>query len=112
MAGRTALTPELHRGELWWADVPGDKPRPVLVLTRERFIPVLAAVLVAPVTTTVRDIPTELSLGPEDGMPRPCAASFDNVFTLRRERFETRIGTLAEHRQAELCAAYRFAAGC
>lgn len=106
------MTPELHRGELWWADVPGDKVRPVVVVTRERFLPRLAAVLVAPVTTTVREIPTELPLGPEDGMPRRCAASFDNLFTLRRERFETRIATLGEPRLAELCAAYRFAAGC
>jgi len=50
---------------VWWADVPGDKRRPVLVLTRQRFIPRLHAVLVAPVTTTVRSIPTEVELGPE-----------------------------------------------
>ncbi len=106
------MTPELHRGELWWADVPGDKVRPVIVLTRERFLSRLEAVLVAPVTTTVRDIPTELPLGPEDGLPERCAASFDNLFTLRRERFEQPIATLAAHRHAELCAAYRFAAGC
>ena len=106
------LTPELHRGELWWAEVPGDKLRPVLVITRERFLERLESVLVAPVTSTVREIPTELSLGPEDGMPRPCAASFDNLFTLRRDRFETFIATLRSDRHAELCAAYRFAAGC
>ncbi len=106
------VTPELHRGDLWWADVPGDKVRPVLVLTRERFIPHLHAVLVAPVTTAVRGIPTELALGPDDGMPRSCAASFDNLFTLRRERLTERIATLGDHRDTELCAAYRFAAGC
>ena len=106
------LSPELHRGELWWANVPGDKLRPVLVLTRERFVSRLRSVLVAPVTTTVREIPTELPLGPEDGMPTLCAASFDNLFTLRRERFARFIAMLGEHREAELCAAYRFAAGC
>lgn len=106
------MTPQLHRGEVWWADVPGDKVRPVLVVTRERFLDRLTAVLVAPVTTTVRSIPTELALAPVDGLPRACAANFDNLFTLRRERFRDRITTLRPGRLTELCAAYRFAAGC
>jgi mRNA interferase MazF len=106
------VTPELHRGDIWWADVPGDTVRPVVVLTRERFVDRLNAVLVAPITTTVRDIPTELPLGTDDGMPRPCAANFDNLFTLRRERFQRFIASLGPHRHEELCTAYRFAAGC
>jgi mRNA interferase MazF len=69
------VTPDLHRGDIWWADVPGDKRRPVLVLTRERFIPRLTSVLVAPVTTAVRGIPTEVAMGPADGMPHTCAAT-------------------------------------
>jgi mRNA interferase MazF len=106
------MTPVLHRAELWWADVPGDKRRPVLVLTRERFVPRLTAVLVAPVTTHVRGIPTEVPLGADEGLPRPCAANFDNLFTLARSRFVERIGTLPESRLDEVCEAYRFAAGC
>lgn len=106
------MTPDLHRGDLWWADVPGDKVRPVLVLTRERFVSRLRAVLVAPVTTTVRDIPTELLLGTDDGFDRRCAANFDNAFTLARTRFEGFIAALGPDRLVELCAAYRFAAGC
>jgi len=101
-----------HRGELWWADVPGDKVRPVLVLTRERFIVRLQSVLVAPVTTRVRGIPTEVELAEEDGLPRACAANFDNVFTLRRERLQGRIALLPTARLDEVCRAYRFAAGC
>ncbi|MGQ0577244.1 MAG: type II toxin-antitoxin system PemK/MazF family toxin [Pseudonocardia sp.] len=101
-----------HRGEIWSADVPGDKVRPVLVLTRERFIPRLSAVLVAPVTTRVRDIPTEVALGEVDGMPRECAANFDNVFTLRRERLRERICVLPISRWPEVCRSYRFAVGC
>lgn len=69
-----------HRAEIWWADVPGDKVRPVLVLTRQPFIVRLNSVLVAPVTTRVRGIPTEVSLTEEDGLAHPCAANFDNVF--------------------------------
>ncbi|HUG87051.1 MAG TPA: type II toxin-antitoxin system PemK/MazF family toxin [Euzebya sp.] len=101
-----------HRGEVWWADVPGDKVRPVLVLTRERFIDRLRAVLVAPVTTTVRGIPTEVELGPGDGLPQRCAANFDNLFTLRRDRLRDRITQLRGEDLDRVCEAYRFAAGC
>lgn len=102
----------MHRGEIWWADVPGDKRRPVLILTRERFISRLTAVLVVPITTTVRGIPTEVSLGVPDGLPRDCAANFDNTFTLAVSRFGERITALSSVRLDEVCAAYRFAAGC
>lgn len=105
-------TPVPHRGEVWWADVPGDKVRPVLVLTRERFITRLHAVLVAPVTTRVRGIPTEVPLTESDGLPRDCAANFDNLFTLRRERLHERITIVASARLDEICCSYRFAAGC
>lgn len=101
-----------RRGEVWWADVPGDKVRPVLVLTRERFIERLHSVLVAPVTTRVRGIPTEVELTESDGLPRPCAANFDNVLTLRRDRLQSRIAALPATRVDEVCRAYRFAAGC
>lgn len=108
----SGVTIPAHRGDIWWADVPGDKRRPVLVLTRERFIPRLSALLVAPVTTNVRGIPTEVAMGPADGMPQACAANFDNTFTLARSRFAERITTLPSERLDEVCEAYRFAAGC
>jgi mRNA interferase MazF len=106
------LTAVLHRGDVWWADVPGDKVRPVVVLTRERFVERLTAVLVAPVTTTVRTIPTEVALGQKHGLSQECAANFDNVFTLQRSRFTRRIGRLPPEKLKEVCRAYRFAAGC
>lgn len=102
----------LHRGEVWWADIPGDKRRPVVILTRERFIPRLDSILVAPVTTSVRGIPTEVELSVADGMPRPCAANFDNVFTLRTDRFSEHITTLDPITLEAVCRAYRFAASC
>lgn len=104
--------PVPHRGEVWWADVPGDKTRPVLVLTRERFIVRLHSVLVAPVTTRVRGIPTEVELTEADGLPRPCAANLDNVFTLRRNRLQQRIAELPPARMDEVCRSFRFATGC
>lgn len=100
------------RADLWWADVPGDKLRPVLILTRERFIGPLNSVLVAPLTTTVRGIPTEVIFTAEDGLPRTCAANFDNIFTLRKEQLQEYIGEAGPARLDEICRAYRFAAGC
>ena len=102
----------MHRGEVWWAEVPQDKRRPVLILTREPFIARLRALLVAPLTTAIRRIPTEVELDGEDGLPRPCAVNFDNVFTIDRTLLLSRITSLEEHRMAEVCTAYRFAAGC
>lgn len=102
----------MHRGEVWWADVPGDKRRPVVILTRERFIPRLTSLLVAPITTSVRDVPTEVEFDTSDGMPTHCAASLDNIFTLSVDRFIAPVTTLSEAHMRRVCAAYRFAAGC
>lgn len=97
---------------MWWAEVPGDKARPVVILSRARFISRLNAVLVAPVTSTVRGIPTEVVLGADEGLEQHCAANFDNVFTLPRDRLKRLISRLGLDRTEELCRAYRFAAGC
>ncbi len=101
-----------HRGDVWWADVPGDTRRPVVVLTRERFVSRLASVIVAPVTTRIRGIPTEVRLETTDGLPRPCAANFDNVFTISRNRLRERITRLGDEQMTLACRAYRFAVGC
>jgi mRNA interferase MazF len=82
------------------------------VLTRDRFISRLDAVIVAPVTTNVRGIPTEVTLDEADGLPRRCAANFDHVFTLRRDRLEDRITRLQSDKLDLVCRAYRFAVGC
>lgn len=104
------MTP--HRGEVWWADIPGDKRRPVLILTRERFIQPLGALLVAPVTTRVRGIPTEVLLDEAGGLPRPCAADFDNLLTVPKSQLLARIARLSGEQMSEVCRAYRFAADC
>jgi mRNA interferase MazF len=62
-----------RQAEVWWAEVETMR-RPVLVVTRSEAIPVLNSIVVAPVTRTVRGIPTEVVLGPEDGLPVACAA--------------------------------------
>ncbi len=98
------------QGEIWWAETE-DKRRPVLVVTRTEAIPVLTWVVVAPVTRTVRAIPTEVALNAEEGLPAPCAASFDNLQPLRKTFLTTRIGDLGP-RRAEICGALASLADC
>jgi mRNA interferase MazF len=96
---------------VWWAEAE-DQRRPVLVCTRSEAIPVLAAIVVAPVTRTRRGITTEVSLGQEEGLPIECSASFDNLQTIPRGALTTRLGTLDPIRQRELCEALRAMSDC
>ena len=98
------------QGEIWWAEVE-DMRRPVLVVTRSEAVPVLTAIVVAPVTRTVRNIPTEIPLGREEGLPVACAASFDNLQRVRRTALSTRAGGLGP-RRLEVCKALRALADC
>jgi mRNA interferase MazF len=99
-----------RQGEIWWAEAE-DKRRPVLVVTRSEAIPVLTWVIVAPVTRTVRAIPTEVPVGPEEGLPVAAAASFDNLQPIRRSFLTRRVGALAEPRTA-ICRALSALADC
>jgi mRNA interferase MazF len=101
-----------QRGEIWWAEAQ-DKRRPVLVVTRSEAVEILTTIVVAPVTRTVRGIPSELSLGSNDGLAVDCAASFDNLLSVRwRGLLTSRAGSIGEHRSDEFCSAYRAAADC
>ncbi len=99
-----------HQGEVWWAEAQ-DKRRPVLVVTRSEAIPVLSWVVVAPVTRTVRGIPTEVGLGAEEGLDVRCVATFDNLQVVARWQLTTLIGSLGA-RTAELCRALAAMADC
>jgi mRNA interferase MazF len=101
-----------RRGEIWWAELEDAGRRPYLVLTRDAAIPVLNRVLAAPLTRTVRGIPTEVPLGPADGLPVECAASFDNLTTVPRSHLVERITRLPPAVLAEVCAALRAATAC
>jgi mRNA interferase MazF len=98
------------QGEIWWAEAE-DKRRPVLVVTRSEAIPVLTWVIVAPVTRTVRDIPTEIPVGPGEGLPVESAASFDNLQPIRRTFLTHRVGALS-HPRPEICRALSALADC
>jgi len=85
----------VKRGEIcWYMFQPPDKRRPVLILTRDSAIPVLNSVTIAPITSTIRGIPTELLLTEEDGLPGTCAANFDNLQTVPKKKIGPR---LAQH---------------
>ena len=107
-----ARAPAPRRGEVWWAELPGDKSRPVLVLTRDPMGAHLNSVVVAPVTTTIRGIASELRLGPEDGLPRVCAANFDYATSIRRAWLRRRMAKLSDERMGVACAALAFALAC
>lgn len=101
-----------RRGEVWWGEMEGIGRRPFLVMTRSAAIPVLHSVLAAPVTRTIRNIPTELLLGPEDGMPRTCAASFDNLRVVPKASLVERQCALDPIRIVGACHALRAAVDC
>jgi mRNA interferase MazF len=98
------------QGEIWWAEA-DDKRRPVLIVTRSEAIPVLTGIVVAPVTRTVRTIPTEIPLGGIEGLQTDCAASFDNLQRVRRSALTQRVGDLGL-RRGEICAALQALADC
>jgi mRNA interferase MazF len=103
---------ELRRGEVWWGEIEDVGRRPFLVMTRSAAIPVLQSVLAAPITRTVRGLPTELALGPDDGMPTECAASFDNLRVVPKAYLTERLCSLAPMRVIEACGALRTAVDC
>lgn len=86
--------------------------RPACILTRNAAIPVLRSLLVAPATRRIRRIPTEVLLGPEDGMPEECALSLDNVTIVPKALLVERIAALPAHRLEEVCRALQVATGC
>lgn len=99
-----------RQGEVWWAETE-DKRRPVLVVTRSEAIPVLAGIIVAPVSRTIRDIPTEIRLSDTEGLPVECVASFDNMQRIRRSALAERVGDLGPRRH-QICAALRALSDC
>lgn len=101
----------MRRGEIYWANLgPPAGRRPVLIVSRNAAVPVLAAVVVAPITRTVREIASEVSLGPDHGLPEECATNCDNLLTVPKDRFDHEpVGELGIQKVMELDRALRFA---
>lgn len=91
---------------------PPDKNRPVVVLTRDSAIAYLRTVTVAPITTTIRGVPSEVLLNEEDGMKTPCAVNLHNPVTVTQEKLGRRVAQLSSLRMHQICAALRFSLGC
>jgi mRNA interferase MazF len=89
-----------------------DKKRPVVVLTRDSAMPYLSAVTVAPITTAIRGMPSEVLLTEGDGMRTHCAVNLHNIVTVNQNRLGRRVAQLSSLRMMEICAALRFSLGC
>lgn len=101
----------VRRGEIWWGESPQEKGRPFLVVSRDAANAVMRRVVVAPVSRTVRGLPSEVLLGPEDGLQVLCAASFDNIQPFPKAMLVRRIGELADGEHV-ICSAIRAMADC
>ena len=100
----------MRRGEIrWYKFQPPDKNRPVLILSRDPVIEYLGEVTIAPVTTTIRDIPSEVLLTKADGLPRECVVNCDHLQTVSKGKIGPLIATLSISRMAEVAEAVSFA---
>ena len=99
-----------RRGEVWLAEL--DKVRPVVILTRDPLAGLLRAVIVAPITSTVRGLSTEVSVGAEDGVRHESVANLDNVQLIARTRLIRRVGRARRATMAAICVALESAVGC
>jgi mRNA interferase MazF len=101
------------RGDVWWCELEAIGRRPVVVLSRDAAIPRLGRTLVAPCTTTIRSLPSEVMLEPrEDPVPRRCAVNLDSVESVSLGVLVERLGRLADGRMREICAALAIAVDC
>ena len=91
------------RGEVWWGEAPDEKGRPFLVVSRDAANRVMQRVLVAPVTSRIRGIPSELPLGEAEGLPQPSVAAFDNLQPFPKAMLVHRIGALGPDRARDIC---------
>ena len=103
----------IERGDVrLYRFAPPDKERPVVVLTRQTSIGRLSNVTVAPITSTLRGVPSEVALNEGDGMKGPCAVNLHNAVTVAQRRMGRRVARLGSTRMSEICQALRFALGC
>ncbi len=102
-----------RRGDVWWCELPEIGRRPVVVLSRDAAIPRLGRTLVAPCTTTIRGLPSEVVLEPDhDPVSRRTAVNLDSVESVSVSVLVQRLGTLSDDRMRELCAALEVAVDC
>jgi len=107
------MAQRLSRGDVYLCHfAPPDKQRPVVVLTRDTAIGHLSTVTIAPITSTIRGVPSEVVLDIDDGMKAPCAVNLHNAVTVSQDRIGRRLARLGARRMNEVCLALRFSLGC
>ena len=107
------MSDQPRRGELWWCELPDIGSRPVVVLSRDAAIPRLARTLVAPCTTTIRGLPSEVVLEPGiDPIPRLCAVNLDSIESVSIGVLVDRLGRLSDERMRSICDALSVAVDC
>ncbi len=100
----------MKQGEIrWYKFKSPDKKRPVLILTRDSILEYLGEVTIAPITSTVRDIPSEVFLSRHDGMEKDCAINLDHIQTVSKGKIGLLIATLPEEKLEQVCRAILFA---
>ncbi len=100
----------MRRGEVWWTEQPEPiGKRPVLLLSRDEAYAVRNAVTVAQITTTIRNIPVEVSLDEKDGLPQQCVANLDTITTIRKAILSKRICSLSSEKMEQIDKAIKFA---
>jgi mRNA interferase MazF len=110
---RRFVTPIPLRGELWWCELPEIQRRPVVVISRDAAIPRLRRTLVAPCTTTIRNLPSEVVLEPgDDPISRRCAVNLDSIESVSISILVERIGRLSDGRMRQICSALNVAVNC
>jgi len=100
----------MKRGEIrWYKFKKPDKKRPVLILTRNSILEYLSEVTIAPITSTIRDIPSEVYLSKADGMMKDCAVNFDHIQTVPKSKIGAKITTLTKEKLFKVKDAVSFA---
>lgn len=113
MGRRRRLAPPVSRGEIWlYTFRAPDKRRPVLVLSRQKAIDLLRAVLVAPITSAIHGAPSEVAVGIEEGLKHDSVVNLDQVQTVDQKRLRYFVGTVGPDKMREVCQALLIAAGC
>lgn len=103
----------LERGEVrLYRFARPDKQRPVLILTRSSALRYLSRVTVAPITSAIRGVPSEVALGPDDGMKQECCVNLHNVVTVSQDDVGKRLARLTPRRMNAVCSALEFSLGC
>ena len=103
----------IQRGDLWLHEFPApDKRRPVVILSRTRTLPLLHTVIVAPVTTRIRGLDSEVIVGVEEGLKEPSVINLDHVQIVEQRELRHYLGALSEEKMRQVCRALAIATGC